>query len=361
MLAHALVALCLLGLEGPRPVAELDAAIDGFLRAESEAKRFSGVVLIARDGQAPVRRAYGMAHWTRGTPNTPETAFLIYSNTKQFTAAAVLMLHDRGKLALDDPIGRYLADCPPEWGPVTIRHLLTHTSGIDIDNLWLWIYNHYPPYREGPALGPYERKALESPPGEKFRYSNGGYMLLAQVVTRASGKDYRQFFAEEIFAPLGMAHTGFDRDQPTPGRARGHDLTGPTPVISEQATHGIAGAGVSTRRPTTSSTGTRPSTATGCCRPGHARRCSGSGSRRPGGYRLWLVHSQRPGRQALPPPARRRRVGVHQRPDPPAGGPRLHRRPGQPPPGGGVAGRRWVPGARQGVAHRSDAPPVERR
>jgi CubicO group peptidase (beta-lactamase class C family) len=243
MLAHSFVALYLLGFAGPRPVAELDAAIDGFLRAEADAKRFSGVVLVAKDGRALVRRAYGMADWTRGMPNTPETAFMIYSNTKQFTAAAVLMLRDRGKLSLDDPIGKHLTDCPPEWGPVTIHHLLTHTSGIAIDNLWLWIYNHYPSHRERPALGPYERQALESPPGEKFRYSNGGYMLLAQVVTKASGKDYRRFFQEEIFAPLGMAHTGCDRDQPTPGRARGHDLTGPTPVISEQATHGIAGAG----------------------------------------------------------------------------------------------------------------------
>src|SRR4051794_9868696 len=108
MFAYSLFAFSLFAFAEPRPVAELDAAIDGFLRVETEAKRFSGVVLVAKDGRALVRRAYGMADCTRGTPNTPETAFMIYSNTKQFTAAAVLMLRDRGKLSLDDPIAKHL-------------------------------------------------------------------------------------------------------------------------------------------------------------------------------------------------------------------------------------------------------------
>lgn len=231
-----LLALCLLG-------SDLDSDIDAFLKAETEQKRFSGVVLIAKDGKPLVRRAYGYADGTTKTPNTPETAFMLYSNTKQFTAAAILMLRDRGKLSLNDPISKHLSDCPPEWEPVTLHHLLSHTSGIEIDNLWSWIYNHYPAYRDGPELGPYERKALVSKPGEKFRYSNGGYMLLAQVVAKASGKDSQRYLEEDIFVPLGMTHTGCDRDKPTPGRARGHDLSGAEPVISEQPTHGIVGAG----------------------------------------------------------------------------------------------------------------------
>jgi CubicO group peptidase (beta-lactamase class C family) len=235
-----IVAICFLGSERG---SDLEAAVDGYLKGETAEKRFSGVVLIARDSKPLFRRAYGYADWRTKAPNTPETAFLLYSNTKQFTAASILLLRDRGKLALDDPIARHLPDCPPEWEPVTLHHLLSHTSGIEIENLWSWIYNHYPSYREGPALGPHQRRPLVSKPGEKFQYSNGGYMLLAQVVARVSGKDFQRFLEEEIFAPFGMTHTGCNRDKLTPGRARGHDLSGAVPAISEQTTHGIVGAG----------------------------------------------------------------------------------------------------------------------
>jgi CubicO group peptidase (beta-lactamase class C family) len=233
-------ALCLLGTPA---ASDLDLAIDAYLKGQTQQRRFSGVVLIAKDGKPLFRRAYGYTDWRTHVPNTPETAFMLYSNTKQFTAAAILLLRDRGKLALNDPIAKHLGDCPPEWEPVTIHHLLSHTSGMEIDNLWCWIYNHYPSYREGPRLGPYQRKSLVSKPGAKFQYSNGGYMLLAQVVASRSGKGFQQFLEEDLFAPLRMTHTGCDRDKRTPGRARGHDLSGATPAIAEQLTHGIVGAG----------------------------------------------------------------------------------------------------------------------
>src|SRR6516225_10555274 len=97
--------LCLLGSP---PVSDLDVTIDAYLKGETEQRRFSGVVLIAKDGKPLVRRAYGFADWRTRVPNTPETAFMLYSNTKQFTAAAILLLRDRGKLALEDPIARHL-------------------------------------------------------------------------------------------------------------------------------------------------------------------------------------------------------------------------------------------------------------
>jgi CubicO group peptidase (beta-lactamase class C family) len=243
MLSLGLVCFCLLGRDPGAPVADLQAALDAYLKAETAHQRFSGVVLIAQNGTPLVRSAYGHADWTQKIANTPQTAFLLYSNTKQFTAAAILLLRDRGKLTLDDPISKHLPDTPPEWAAVTLHHLLTHTSGIEIDNLWSWIYNHYPAYRDGPKLGAYQRKPLQTRPGEAFQYSNGGYMLLARVVTQASGQEFQPFLEKEIFVPVGMTHSGCDRDRPTPGRARGHDLSGPTPVISEQTTHGIVGAG----------------------------------------------------------------------------------------------------------------------
>jgi CubicO group peptidase (beta-lactamase class C family) len=237
------VVLSWLGANDSASIAKLDAAIDRYLKSETEQKRFSGVVLIAQNGEPLVRRAYGYADAVQKTPNTPETPFLIFSNTKQFTAAAILLLRDRGKLNLEDPISWHLPDCPPEWASVTLQHLLTHTSGIEIDNLWFWIVNRYPSYREDPTPPTYERKPLKTPPGEVFQYSNGGYILLAQVVAKVGGRDFQRFLEEEIFAPLRMVHSGCDHDRPTPGRARGHDLSGVVPVISEQTTHGIVGAG----------------------------------------------------------------------------------------------------------------------
>src|SRR5262249_47448540 len=147
MFAASVVSFCLLGLNAATPVAELNTTIDAYLKAETGQKRFSGAALIAKNGTPLFRRAYGYADWAKKLPNTPETSFMLYSNTKQFTAATILMLRDKGKLTLDDPISKHLPDTPPEWGSVTLHHLLTHTSGIEIDDLWLWIYNHYPSYR----------------------------------------------------------------------------------------------------------------------------------------------------------------------------------------------------------------------
>jgi CubicO group peptidase (beta-lactamase class C family) len=226
-------------------VEELDAAIDGYLREAFDQRRFTGVVLIAMDGKPLVRRAYGFADWTTRVRNTPETSFLLFSNTKSFTAAAILMLQDRGLLSVKDPVGKHLADCPPEWDAVTIHHLLSHTSGIEIDNLWSWIINHFPAIREDPAkpVPPYERKPLVTAPGAAYQYSNGGYILLSQVIARASGRDYESFLRDNIFGPIGMTSSGCDHDRPVPGRARGHDLSSKEAVITEQPTHGIPGAG----------------------------------------------------------------------------------------------------------------------
>src|ERR1044071_624221 len=92
--------------------------------------RFSGAVLVARDGKVLFRRAYGMANYEWGAPTSAETKFRIGSMTKPFTAAAVMLLQERGKLSVQDSICKYVADCPAAWQPVTLRHLLSHTSGL---------------------------------------------------------------------------------------------------------------------------------------------------------------------------------------------------------------------------------------
>jgi len=223
----------------------LQVQIEDYLREPVAQRQFSGVILIAQDGKPLMRKAYGYADWIRHVPNRPDTRFMLYSVTKQFTATAILILQDRGLLNVHDSIRKYMPECPPEWEPVTVHHLLTHTSGIDVDNLYFWIAERYPAFREDPkvSMPPFKPGPLVTPPGSAFRYSNAGYMLLSILIGRVSGMEYETFLQRNIFKPLHMNATGCDHDHPTPGRARGHELTPTTAQISEQPTHYIVGAG----------------------------------------------------------------------------------------------------------------------
>src|SRR6516165_10469333 len=107
---------------------DLEAVLDKELTQAAKERKFSGAILVAQDGRPLFRKAYGFADWTKKIPNTPETSFLLYSNTKQFTAASILILQDRGQLSVSDPINKHLPGCPPEWKSVTIHHVLSHTS-----------------------------------------------------------------------------------------------------------------------------------------------------------------------------------------------------------------------------------------
>jgi CubicO group peptidase (beta-lactamase class C family) len=185
---------------------------------------FSGAVLVSQEDHVLVRKGYGDADYDLRVPNTPDTLFRIGSITKPFTAAAVLLLQQEGKLDIDDSICKYLKDCPPEWRPVRLRHLLTHTSGIpDLFN----------DVQAAPILdtrkqidSAIEHKAdrqLHSPPGEKYSYSNFGYMLLGYVIEIASSKPWDVVLKDLIFEPLHMDHTMYDDVWAIiPGRARGY-------------------------------------------------------------------------------------------------------------------------------------------
>jgi CubicO group peptidase (beta-lactamase class C family) len=224
---------------------DLDRTLDDYLRPAAEKREFTGVVLVAQNGKPIVRRAYGYADWLQKTPMTPETSGMLFSISKQFTAASIMLLQDRGKFHVNDKLSKHLADTPPEWADVTLHQLLCHTSGIEIDNLWRWIEIHYPHCRDvrEPNPGPYERKPLESAPGKKYRYSNGGYILLAQVVAKVSGQTYPDFVRANILVPLKMSSSGIDANRPVPGRARGHTIAPNSIVITEQDTNYVQGAG----------------------------------------------------------------------------------------------------------------------
>jgi CubicO group peptidase (beta-lactamase class C family) len=173
-------------------------------------------------------RGYGMADLETGTPITPETIFESGSVAKQFTATAVVLLALDGKLSLDDPVRRYLPDFPEYDRPITIRHLLTHTSGL---REWssLVAATGWPrgtrAHTQSDLLDiVYRQKALNYPVGDFWSYTNSGYAVAMTLVERVSGKSFQQFTRERIFGPLGMTHTQWRDDftRLVPGRAQAY-------------------------------------------------------------------------------------------------------------------------------------------
>ena len=162
---------------------------------------------MVKDGRALVRRSFGMADLEHGVATTPATNYRLASVTKQFTAAAILLLAEDGKLGLDDRVRHFLPSLPPAADAITLRHLLTHTGGL-VDYEDLMPTDLAVPLRDADVLHLLEREdRLYFPPGTQWRYSNGGYALLALVVERASGTSFPDFLRTRIFGPLGMHAT----------------------------------------------------------------------------------------------------------------------------------------------------------
>ncbi|MBS0660799.1 MAG: serine hydrolase [Verrucomicrobia bacterium] len=207
----------------PRSAREIRAEMERYLQAAVEHERFTGSILVARDGRPILSRGYGLANAELNVPNQPRTVFRLASVTKQFTAAAILLLQERGRLSVHDPISRHLPDCPPAWEAITIRHCLTMTSGLpglsaaDIGAL------RGLPVPWDQWLEAMRKKPLEFTPGEKFKYANPGYTILGLIIERLSGKSYGEFLQENIFTPLGMKQTGYeDPRRIIPHRATGY-------------------------------------------------------------------------------------------------------------------------------------------
>ncbi len=182
---------------------------------------------VVQDGRIVYKRGYGMADLERDVPLTPASIFDIASTSKQFVAMAVLMLANEGKLSLDEDVRTCLPEVPDYGKPITIRHLVHHTSGIrDYVELMMlagmsWEYDYY----EEEIIALIARqKALNFEPGEEYLYSNSGYLLLGQIVQRVSGQSLGDFARERIFESLGMHHTCFYDDfrRIVPNRAIGY-------------------------------------------------------------------------------------------------------------------------------------------
>jgi CubicO group peptidase (beta-lactamase class C family) len=172
---------------------------------------FMGCVLVARDKEVIFSKGFGFADLEWDVPNAPNTKFRLGSVTKQFTAASILLLEERGKLSVSDPVKKYMPDAPAAWDKVTIMHLLTHTSGIP-SFTGFPDYQKLEPFATTPTqlVARFRDKPLEFEPGEKWNYSNSGYVLLTYLLEKITGSSYEAFVRENIFTPLGMKDSGVD-------------------------------------------------------------------------------------------------------------------------------------------------------
>lgn len=200
--------------------------VDDYMASEMASHRIPGAcLLIVRTNNTVKRAYYGLANVELNVPVTAETVFEIGSLTKQFTAACVLLLAQDSKLSIDDKIQKHLRHTPESWHDITIRQLLTHTSGIKsytgLDGFEL--RRHLSQDQFITALAAYP---LEFEPGHSFKYCNSGYSLLGYIIENVSGKNYWDFLSDRILHPLDMAATqNRSPDRILPNRASGYEQT----------------------------------------------------------------------------------------------------------------------------------------
>jgi CubicO group peptidase (beta-lactamase class C family) len=214
--------LCLLALlyASGRVVAD---EVDDYVESQRVEQRIPGLsVLVVDDGKVVKQHGYGLANVEHDVPVKPETIFQSGSAGKQFTSAAILLLVEDGKLALDDSVRTYLTDAPETWQPMTIRHLLSHTSGLrgmPVD----WDYRR--DYTEDELIEAIYGLRLAAKPGYAWAYSNAGYVTLGVLIHKVTGEFYGDFLQERVFRPLEMIATGVIDDAGiVPNRAAGYRI-----------------------------------------------------------------------------------------------------------------------------------------
>ena len=206
---------------------DLTPKFEEYMNALSNQKRFIGSVLVARDGKIVFSKGYGMANVELDVPNAPETRFRLGSITKQFTAAAILLLQERGKLNVTDPICKYFDPCPSAWSEVTIHHLLSHTGGVpNFTSFPDYMPKMMLPVTTTEMIARFKDKPLDFKPGEKWSYSNSGYFLLGAIIEKAAGESYESLLQKNIFDPLKLTGTGYDHfDVILKHRATGYSMS----------------------------------------------------------------------------------------------------------------------------------------
>lgn len=191
-------------------------------KAMKDMKIPGAAILVARDGKPVKMKGYGLANLEHQVPVKNETLFQSGSVGKQFTATGVMVLVEEGKLKLDDSIGKHFPEAKGAWDKVTVRHLLSHTSGLG--QLPYHEMNLWKDHSEDDLVKAMTEQKVVSEPGEKFAYNNGGYVLLGILTHRVSGKFYGDFLKEKVFGPLGMTTAQVISEQAiTPNRAGGYE------------------------------------------------------------------------------------------------------------------------------------------
>jgi CubicO group peptidase (beta-lactamase class C family) len=220
----------------PQAITGQMTQIDEFVRAEMERQKIPGVAIgIVSKGKAVAIKGYGLANVELGVPVTGETVFESGSVGKQFTSTAVMLMVEDGKLALDDSITKYFTDAPASWRPITVRNLLTHTSGIP--NYEIKNYQDQSlgeradaidlrrDYTEEELTKFAYRLPLDFPPGSRWSYSNTGYVMLGVLIHKVSGQFYGDILRERVFKPLGMKSARIISEEDiVPYRAAGYRL-----------------------------------------------------------------------------------------------------------------------------------------
>ncbi len=213
--AGVLLFSCFAAIAAPALPSELAKELDAIVAARFKPQLPGVAALVTKDGQPILRKAYGLANVELNVPLQPEHVFRIGSTTKLFTATAIMLLVEEGKLALDAPVSRYLKEAPPHWDKVTVAHLLTHTSGIpnlSMDSGY-WRTTARLEHTLEELIAPVRARPLDSPPGTKFAYSNTGFNLLGMIIERTSGTDYFAFLNDRIVKPLGLKNTRESNDK----------------------------------------------------------------------------------------------------------------------------------------------------
>ncbi len=223
------VLLALVACLPPASASAQDVArMDAIVRSHAEGKTFMGAVLVARDGNVLLSKGYGQANLEWQIPNTPTTKFRLGSLTKQFTAAAVLLLEERGKLKTDDLVKVHMPDAPAAWSGITIFHLLTHTSGIP-NFTALPEYRQMQPF-DTPVVEIVARtrdKPLEFVPGERMNYSNSGYVLLGYLIEKNQRPELRAVRDGEHLHAAGNEGLGLRLERGRDRAARQRVFAGP--------------------------------------------------------------------------------------------------------------------------------------
>jgi len=220
--------------ESQKPIqidpAQERAEMEALIKTYVQDGRFSGTILVTDGRRTLIDRGFGLADRAAGRSATPDTRYHIASITKPFTATAILILQDRGKLNIDDPLVKYLPDAPAAWQGITIRHLLAHTSGLGDINPRL--AGHFGQAFTPAALWAILRTMpLEFRPGETYQYSNAGFSVLGLVIEKVSGQSYGDFLRDSIFRPLHMDATAYN--PPADARdAIGYEMGDDAPTVA---------------------------------------------------------------------------------------------------------------------------------